>query len=131
MRPQDTELASGTGNLDGHEVMPKEYAYFDERCSHWAKVLGLGDWVIDTGLRKLDCPAAVELRQDSHLATIHLNEVQEHQPSEAYLNRVALHECLHVVLCDLVTLTKARTVLADDIEWVQHAIIRRLENALL
>lgn len=113
-----------------HQVTPAEFAYFERRCRHWIGVLGLKDWIIDARLGPLDCPVAVELMQDSHSATIHLNERQQHPPRKLYLDRVALHECLHIVLCDLVTLAKARTVIANDIEWVQHAIIRRLENAL-
>lgn len=117
--------------LNGIVVTGRQFAYFEARCGHWADLLGLKDWIIDAQLSDIDTPAAVELMQDSHSATIHLNRKQAHSPKDAYLNRVALHECLHIMLCDLVTLARSRTVLENEIEWVQHAIIRRLESVLL
>ena len=114
-----------------HKTTRKDEDYFEARVHHWLRVLGLGDWMVEVYRSKLtDMSAACELWHDAHGAHIMLNEELKYQPPKRWLNRLALHEVGHVLLCDLKRLTKDRCVTDSMIDTAEHAVIRRLENAL-
>lgn len=64
-------------------------------------------------------------------ATIGLTKTWESTPiTDEQLDYVAHHEVLHLLLADLVHIGNQRQSTAADFTQAQHAIIRRLENAL-
>jgi hypothetical protein len=114
-----------------YKVTAKDVAYFRQRCRHWLKVLSLGDWRVDIYSEKLEgMSAGVELWWDSHAAHIKLNSVLGNQPDRAFLDRVALHESIHVLLSDYSELCKRRFTSEHEVSKIEHILIRRLETAL-
>lgn len=105
--------------------------YFEARVKHWLKVLSLGDWKVEV-YRKLltDMSAACEMWHDAHGAHIMLNSELAYRPLRPWLDRLALHEVGHVLLCDLKRLIKDRVVTDNMIDTAEHAVIRRLESFL-
>lgn len=114
-----------------HKTTRAEEAFFEKRVRHWLKVLSLGDWKVEVYIKKLeDMSAACELWHNAHGAHITINETFHHQPAKAWMDRLALHEVCHVLLCDLKRLINDRSVNDAMSETAEHAVIRRLENAL-
>lgn len=105
--------------------------YFVKRVRHWVRELHLGDWKIEAYRKKLeDMSAACEMWHDAHGAHIMINTEFASQPTRPWLDRLALHEVCHVLLCDLKRLINSRTVTDSMVETAEHAVIRRLETAL-
>jgi hypothetical protein len=114
-----------------HRTTAAEERYFVQRVRHWAEFLSLGDWRIsvyaaDTGEDSGHC----ELWRDSHGAHIKINKRFPTKPSRVFLDKLALHEVAHVLLADLKKLINERCVTDILADTVEHAVIRRLENAL-
>lgn len=85
-----------------YKTTRKDEDYFEERVRHWLAVLSLGDWRVDVYRKKLvDMSACCELWHNSHGAHITINEEFDHQPTRPWMDKLALHEVGHVLLCDL------------------------------
>jgi hypothetical protein len=114
-----------------HKTTNKEVDYFEARVKHWLHVLSLGDWKVEVYAEKLeDMSACAEMWHAAHGAHIKLNAEFIYQPSKRFLDRLALHEVGHILLCDLKKLINDRVVTDAMAETAEHAVIRRLENAL-
>jgi hypothetical protein len=114
-----------------YKTTRKDEDYFEARVRHWLKVLNLGDWKVDVYRKKLeDMTAACELWHNAHGAHIMINTELAYQPEKKWLDRLALHEVGHVLLCDLKRLINDRCVTDAMAETAEHAVIRRLESAL-
>lgn len=114
-----------------YKTTRKDEDYFEERVRHWLAVLSLGDWRVDVYRKKLvDMSACCELWHNSHGAHITINEEFDHQPTRPWMDKLALHEVGHVLLCDLKRLINDRSVNDNMADTAEHAVIRRLENAL-
>lgn len=118
--------------MKNHKTTPKEIAYFCQRARYWIKFLGLADWRVDVYAEKLDdMSACAEMWWDSHAAHIKINtELGRYTPSRKWLNKTALHEVLHILLCDSSELCKTRFCSKEQVSKVEHMLIRRLETAL-
>lgn len=90
----------------------------------------LGDWKIEVYREAIDNSAEVHLWHNDHGAHVKLNKEFAYKPERIWLDRLALHEVCHILLCDLSRLTKDRYTTPDAIETAEHAVVRRLENAL-
>ncbi len=111
--------------------MPIDVAYFESRVLHWLERLSLGDWSVevykdDTGTDMARC----EMWHNTHGAHIKLNVRFEYKLERAWLDKLALHEVCHILLCDLKRLFTEHDVADWQKETAEHAIIRRLERAL-
>lgn len=114
-----------------YKTTSKDETYFESRVRHWLDVLSLGDWKVEVYRKKLtDMSAGCELWHNAHGAHIMLNEELAYEPERCWLDRLALHEVGHVLLCDLKRLIHDRYVTESMAETAEHAVIRRLENAL-
>jgi hypothetical protein len=114
-----------------YKTTRKDEDYFRSRVKHWLIQLSLGDWKVEVYRKKLiDMSAGCEMWHDAHGAHIQLNEEFPYQPEKRWLDRLALHEVCHVLLCDLKKLINARVVTDAMADTAEHAVIRRLENAL-
>ncbi len=114
-----------------YKTSAADEAHFEARVRYWLKVLSLGDWKVevfraDTG----EDSAHAEMWHDAHGAFIKLSELLKYKPTKRWLNALALHEVAHILLCDLKRLIKDRVVTDNMADTAEHAIIRRLENAL-
>ncbi len=115
-----------------HKTDKRDIDYFESRVKVWQKCFGLQDWNIsafigDTG----ENMATADMWHDAHGAQIKLALAFKYRPERKWLDRLAMHEVAHVMLCDLVRLTRMRSVSEWQIEAAEHAIIRRLENLLV
>lgn len=114
-----------------YKTTMKDEAYFEACVKRWLLRLSLGDWKVEVYRKKqVDMSAGCEMWHDAHGAHIQLNAEFPYQPTKPWLNKLALHEVGHILLCDLKRLIKDRCVTDSMIDVAEHAIIRRLENAL-
>ncbi len=113
-----------------HKTTAKELAYYEKRVFHWLRTLSLGDWNVDVFLGTIDESATCEMWHNAHGARIRLSNRFHYAPSQSFLDTLALHEVAHILLCDLKRLINDRVVTEAMAETAEHAVIRRLENAL-
>ena len=115
---------------------PEDYKYFKERCRYWQQQLGLTDW--DIGFRHYnetdnECLATSSSDLAGMVALISL--VRKHTKvavtteiaSRRALDKIALHEMLHVLL----TLLTWKLPRNDVYSSMEHSIINRLVTGLL
>lgn len=113
-----------------HKTTRRELDYFESRVNHWLRALHLGDWKVECFTAKIDESASCEMWHNAHGAHIRLSDALHYGPSKQWLDRLALHEVGHILLCDLKRLIFERSVSDAQAETAEHAVIRRLENAL-
>ena len=113
-----------------HKTTKRELAYFESRVRHWVRALHLGDWKVECWTEKIEESATCEMWNNAHGAHIRLNAEFKYPPSKAWLDRLALHEVAHILLCDMKRLIFERSVSDAQAETAEHAVIRRLETAL-
>jgi len=112
----------------------KHYALFVKEVERWAAAFGFRDWKLYTYHSKLDPGNFAECEWDLghrvaylRLST-HLSD-EAAPPTVASIKRVALHECLELLLCQCTTtMREARP--RDFVSCETHKIIRVLENVL-
>jgi len=114
-----------------YKTTRRDEDYFASRIRHWIARLSLGDWKIEIYRKKLtEMSAACEMWRDAHGAHIMLNSELDYAPGKRWLDRLALHEVGHVLLYDFKQLINNRVVTESMTDTTEHAMIRRLENAL-
>lgn len=114
-----------------YKTTRRDEAYFEARVRHWLRRFSLGDWKVEVYRKPLvEMSAACETWRDAHGAHIMLNSTLDSAPSKRWLDRLALHEVGHVLLYDLKQLVNSRVVTDSMVDTAEHAVIRRLENAL-
>lgn len=113
-----------------YKTSAKELAYFEGRVRHWVRALHLGDWKVEVFFGTIEESATCEMWHNAHGAHIRLSNRFNYAPGKEWLDRLALHEVCHVMLCDLKRLINERTTTDAQSETAEHAVIRRLENLL-
>lgn len=113
-----------------YKTTAKEADYYEARVHHWLRVLSLGDWKVEVWRDTIEESATCEMWHNAHGAHIRLSDRFHYRPSKRFLDTLALHEVGHILLCDLKRLINDRMVTDSMAETVEHAVIRRLENAL-
>ena len=115
-----------------HKTTRAEERYFEARVKHWQNVLSLGDWRIDAYREKLvDRSAECQQYDEAQGAHIRINTELAHKPNRDWLDQVALHEVCHLLLAEMKRQIYSRVVTDNMANIAEHAVIRRLENALL
>jgi hypothetical protein len=110
---------------------PEHAELFAQSVKKWQQVLNLGDWRIEKGLKPAkQAMASVEFNDTARLATYRLGDWGSEQISPASLDKTALHELLHVLLHDLMTVATDPKSSEDELEKQEHRIINLLENLL-
>ena len=101
---------------------------FDAAILEWQKTLNLMDWRVErgSGLAK-GAMASVVTNYDARLACYRTGNWGEPPTSES-IRATALHEMLHVLLCDLLTIAGKADGLAESAE---HRVVNTLEKLLL
>lgn len=125
--------ASGPDAGVTYKTTSKDVDYFERRVNHWLKFFGLQDWNVSTYLgdmKEADNQAECEMWHNAHGAHIRLREDFKYRHEREWLDRLAMHEVSHILLCDLKRLIHERCVTDNMAETAEHAVIRRLENAL-
>lgn len=102
---------------------PEQVAAFDQHMQEWQTTLGLQSWRIERGAGYSDAMADVSFDLPAKLAVYRAGYVG----SES--RQTALHECLHILLRDLIDAAASR----DDsrITQTEHGVINTLERLLI
>jgi hypothetical protein len=98
----------------------------------WQEILSLGDWRIER-VNKIakDAMASVEFDPPARLASYRLGSFGGEEINSASLEMTALHECLHILLHDLIEATADRNSTEEQREMAEHRVINLLEKLLL
>lgn len=108
-----------------------EALLFDSYMAQWQTELSLGDWRIERGHKPAkDAMASVEFNDPARLAVYRLGDWKGDPITDDALNATALHEALHILLHDLVTLAQDTRATPDQIEAAEHRVINVLERVL-
>lgn len=104
---------------------------FDQQMSYWQDKLCLGDWRIERGLKPAKgAMASVEFNQSARLATYRIGDFGAEKITPDSLKKTALHECLHVLMHDLIETATDRGSSPEQIEAAEHRVINVLERIL-
>jgi hypothetical protein len=104
---------------------------FDQCIIHWQEELSLGDWRIERGSKPAKgAMASVEFNQPARLATYRIGDFGAEKITPQTLKKTALHECLHVLMHDLIETATDRGSSAEQIEAAEHRVINVLERIL-
>jgi hypothetical protein len=99
----------------------------------WADVLGLHDWRVVVSEKRSTRKVMAEVYKfdlEQRSATIRLGtNFGNTEVTERNLSDLALHECLHIFLYELVQFAK-ENLSEEDISSVEHRIINVLERRL-
>ena len=101
------------------------FKIFSANIEHWGGRLGLRDWYVYTthSTEPSECEALIEYDRDTRHASItYYSSCPDPQPIE----RVALHEVLHLLFGDLIP-----EDCGDDVAREEHRVIERLLHVLL
>jgi len=104
---------------------------FDQCMALWQEELSLGDWRIERGSKPAKrAMASVEFDQPARLATYRIGDFGAEKITPQTLKKTALHECLHVLMHDLIETATDRGSSAEQIEAAEHRVINVLERVL-
>lgn len=108
-----------------------DFQLFQRSCEKYLSTLGMAEWSVfydhtDCG----DTYAQTHWKLSGGVATIVLNtQWDELRPkSDVEIERLALHEVLHILLAPLIAEAEDRWANQDAIEIAEHAIVRKLEK---
>lgn len=93
----------------------------------WQEVLNLQDWRIESAGECKRAMASVEFDDSARLATYRLGDFGASPINTKTLSATALHECLHILLRDLIQAINHR----GDVEAQEHRIVNVLEKILM
>jgi hypothetical protein len=111
---------------------PQDAALFAQSVKKWQKVLNLGDWRIEKGLKPAkNAMASVEFNEPARLATYRLGDFGAERVTPQSLDQTALHELLHVFLHDLMTVAQDPKSSQEEIEVQEHRVVNLLEKLLI
>jgi hypothetical protein len=120
-----------------HALTDKHLEYFKERVVYWCFRFGQVDWQLDVEFDKPENDgkdlAAVRYNGDGKRATITLNRVWDPAGDVVSLEKLdqcACHEVMHLFFADLCDLANQHCPPHVDVERIEHAMIRTLENLL-
>jgi len=110
---------------------PEDAALFAQSVKKWQKILNLGDWRIEKGLKPAkNAMASVEFNESARLATYRLGDFGAERISPESLSQTALHELLHVFLHDLITAAQDPRSSPEQLESEEHRVVNLLEKIL-
>jgi hypothetical protein len=110
---------------DPQPTAEQRYELFETLVNHWVTALGLRDWYVYTkhSTEPSECEALIEYDRDTRHASItYYSACPDPQPIE----RVALHEVLHLLFGDVIP-----EDCGDDVAREEHRVIERLLHVLL
>lgn len=122
------------------KTTPEHFSIFKKECRYWIDKFGLKDW--DITFRQmsiesddLDSVTGAECVADfrNRVAALILQADWGNvvKVTNQIVKAMAFHEVCHVLLWSLMQLALQRSVTVEEIKTETHAIIRRLEGAVL
>lgn len=110
---------------------PEDTLIFAESVAKWQRILNLGDWRIEKGIKPAkQAMASVEFNDAARLAVYRLGDFGAEKITPDSLDRTALHELLHIFLHDLMAVATDPKSSDEDIEMQEHRVINLMENLL-
>lgn len=109
----------------------KDFEKFEQYCNVWCDKLGVKSWSRYYAHEQCDDVYAKTLwNSEGRVSTTILNTYWDdlRKKTDDEINRLALHETLHLLLADLTAQAFSRYTTVDAINTAEHAIIRQLEN---
>ena len=96
----------------------------------WQERLGLQDWRIERSKKATRNMSEVEIFHPNRLALYRIGDFGAETISELSMESTALHEVLHVLLCELVN-QAAYGIEGKALESAEHRVVHVLEKLLL
>ena len=119
--------------MDSYKTTPQQFELFVKTCKFWQKQFGLFDYRVQYYHEKMknttDCATATTCKED-RTAAICLNTAWVIPVTFAELQRVALHEVMHVLLADLTDVACQRCISETDVKVANEGAVVRLENGI-
>lgn len=113
-------------------VSQADAVIFDGFVLKWQARLNLGDWRIERGRKPAKgAMATVEFDEPARLATYKLGDFGAEAITPQSLEKTAVHELLHILLHDLITVAQDRASTPDALEAVEHRVVNVLEKLLV
>lgn len=112
----------------------KDFDYFKVQCLKWQNKLGIINWAVHFDHKSLeDVYAKTAWKTQDMMAVVQLNTTWDklRPKNNKELDRLALHEMMHVLLAPLVSEAEWRYASQDGIDTAEHSIVRSLENILV
>ena len=112
----------------------KLFKNFVEFVYHYQRHLNLEDWNIKVSRSTEDSIALAQvmcdpLHRHAHMIMFECEEMLE--AHEKKIEQVALHECLHILLAELVSVNADARSSEEHCEMAEESVIRVLEKRLL
>lgn len=114
----------------------KHLKYFKTRVEYWLKELNLAHYDVQIIHEHLDgmlagCSRNKEARHATIYLGINWHEHKNNPINNKNLNKYALHECLELLLFDIVEMISCRFMDAANIEPERHNIIQSLIKTII
>lgn len=109
----------------------RDFAKFQEYCNEYIATLGLNEWSVHYDHSSLDDDyARTYFKVSSGVSTIILNTYWDdlRPKTNSELERLALHEVLHLLTAPLMGAAERRFTTTHEIDAAEHLLIRRLEK---
>lgn len=112
-------------------LTPDQQKTFDNQMRYWQGLLNLHDWRVERGKKPAkDAMAQVTFDESARLANYSTGDFGHIEANNETISATALHECLHILLHDLVQVASDRGSTSDDIEAAEHRVINVLEKVI-
>jgi len=111
-----------------------DFQLFKEACLKWQDKLGMVDWSIHYAHEFVEGDyARTYWNLSGAVATVYLSTKWDdlRPKTRDALDRLALHEVLHILVAPLTAEAEARYTDQKTIDTAEHCIIRRLENIIV
>lgn len=111
----------------------QQFEHFKECATNWQQKLGLVNWALYFNHTKLDGKYGETIWSTRDMAaTIQFaKDWDTFRPlNDDEINKLALHEVLHVLMAPLCSEAEYRYSTSEAIQSAEHAIIRALENVV-
>lgn len=122
-----TRVAKAAPNL----LSPEQQQLFDAYIKKWQVLLGLTDWRIERSSRKTKNMAEVKISHPDRLATYRVGDFGSTPITAESIESTAIHECLHILECELVNQEAYGLTDPDVIYSAEHRVVNVLEKLLL
>jgi hypothetical protein len=113
------------------KVTKADYELFKNECESFIATLGLKEWQVHYSNEETDDTyARTYMNSGGMVATIVMSRSWDDMrpKDESSIRRLAFHEVCHLLMSPLCNEARERYTTLNNLEQLEHTIIRRLEN---
>lgn len=107
---------------------------FGAYVANWREMLSLGDWRVTVSEKRSTRKVMAEVFKidlEQRSTTIRLGkDFGPQEVTDRTLNELALHECLHIFLHELITAARVPDIDPDTLSSAEHRVVNVLERLL-